>query len=81
MLAKHTNNEDSLVTRILKAKYFAKSNFMEVQLGSNPSYTWKSLLEGRLVFEKRLLWRVGTDTNIMINISTWVPNTPISEYK
>ena len=45
-------NEDSSVARILKAKYFANSSFMEAQLSSNPSYTGKSLLEGRAVMEK-----------------------------
>ena len=30
-------NEDSLVAKTFKAKYYANSNFMKAQLGLNPS--------------------------------------------
>ena len=80
MLAKQAwrlmTNEDSLVARILKARYFANTNFMEAHLGSNPSYTWRSLLEGRGVLEKGTFWRVVNDLNIRISESPWVPNAP-----
>ena len=69
-------NEDSLVARILNAKYYANSDFMEAQLGSNPSCTWRSILEGRVVLEKGLLWRVGSDANIKLSDSPSVPNAP-----
>ena len=68
------NNDDSLVARLLKAKYFANPSFMEPQLGSNLSYTWRSLLDGRIVLEKGLPCRVGNEINIKIKYSPWVPN-------
>lgn len=43
LLAKHgwkiLTNPNSLSHEVLKAKYFAKSNFMETQLGHKLSYT------------------------------------------
>ena len=50
MLAKQgshiMHNLDSLVTRILKAKYFPHTDIFHAQTSSNPSYTWRSILEG-----------------------------------
>lgn len=34
---------DSLLTRVLKAKYYAHLNFLNAQLGNLPSFTWKSV--------------------------------------
>ena len=62
MLAKQgwrlIKDEDSLVARVLKAKHYPRGNFMIAQLGSNPSGTWRSLIEGRTILEKGLIWRV-----------------------
>ena len=80
MLAKQgwrlIRNGDALVSRILNPKYYANGDFMNAQLGSNPSYTWRSILEGRTVLEKGLIWRVGNGTNIRINDNPWVFNAP-----
>ena len=46
MLGKHgwnfVSNPHTLANRLIKAKYFPHGNFLSAQLGSNPSYTWKS---------------------------------------
>ena len=80
MLAKQgwriMRNQDSLLARILKAKYFANGDFMNAQLGCNPSYTQRSILEGRTVLEKGLVWRVGNGSRIRINEDPWVPKAP-----
>ena len=34
-----TQNTKSLAHRVLKARYFLNSNFLEAQIGKNPSYT------------------------------------------
>nr|XP_017256083.1 PREDICTED: uncharacterized protein LOC108225667 [Daucus carota subsp. sativus] len=38
----------SLVAGIYKAKYYADKDFMEANLGSSPSFIWRSILEGDL---------------------------------
>ena len=47
-------NPSSLTHRVLKAKYFSESNFIEAQIGKKPSYTWRSFMEGRKVLDKGL---------------------------
>lgn len=37
----------SLVARVLKAKYFPHGDITSAPLGSNPSFTWRSLLSAR----------------------------------
>ena len=36
--------QDSLVFRVLKAKYFPRCDFIQASLGNNPSYTWRSIM-------------------------------------
>lgn len=44
MLAKQgwslINNDNPLVTRCLKAKYYPEGDFLTAKLGKNPSYIW-----------------------------------------
>lgn len=37
------NYPNSLLARVLKAKYYPNSNFLKAQLGRLPSLTWKSI--------------------------------------
>ncbi|KAA3490760.1 reverse transcriptase [Gossypium australe] len=67
------NNADSLVTKVLKAKYFPNDQFLNSRLGNSCSYTWKSIWAAKDVLRKGLIWRVGTGTNISINNDAWVP--------
>uniref|UniRef100_A0A803NKU4 Uncharacterized protein n=1 Tax=Cannabis sativa TaxID=3483 RepID=A0A803NKU4_CANSA len=39
--------EDSLVGRVLKAQYYPQGSNLLVELGSNPSYIWRSVLASR----------------------------------
>ena len=53
-------NPDTLVARILRAKYFPNGKFLEATMGNNASYTWKSIVATKKVLEKGLLWKVET---------------------
>ncbi|CAN0875059.1 Uncharacterized mitochondrial protein AtMg00310 [Linum grandiflorum] len=52
----------TLVVRILKTKYFPQGDFLSVNLGSNPSLTWGSIMEARLVVKLGYRWKVGDGT-------------------
>ncbi|GAA0184711.1 hypothetical protein LIER_31999 [Lithospermum erythrorhizon] len=60
MLAKQgwliVTKQASLLFRILKGLYFRRSSFTRAKLGANPSFGWRSLLEGHKVLLKGLRW-------------------------
>ncbi|XP_030968762.1 uncharacterized protein LOC115989234 [Quercus lobata] len=45
-------NPDSLVHRVLKAKYFPNSVASEAELGSRPSYAWRSIWASKKVVDR-----------------------------
>ncbi|GAA0164873.1 hypothetical protein LIER_29160 [Lithospermum erythrorhizon] len=58
--------EASLLSNLLKGRYFRLSLFIHAKLGSNPSFGWRSLLEGRKVLATGIWWRVGDGQEIDI---------------
>ncbi|KAH9717652.1 reverse transcriptase domain-containing protein [Citrus sinensis] len=60
---------DLLVTRVLKARYYKETDFLQARAGSNPSYIWRSILWGRQVLQKGIRWRIGTDASVADLIS------------
>jgi len=64
---------DSLVSRIMKEKYFPNGSFLQVRLGSKPSYLWRSIFQARVVLERGLIWRVGNGEKIHIWGDKWLP--------
>ncbi|XP_057739674.1 uncharacterized mitochondrial protein AtMg00310-like [Arachis stenosperma] len=62
---------DSLLYRVYKAKYFPYSPFMNAQIGQNPSWTWRSILEGRNMLKKGLKWQIGQGTQVRIYKDIW----------
>lgn len=39
--------EDSLVSIVLRAKCFRNDNFLDAEIGRNPSYFWRGLCEAK----------------------------------
>ncbi|KAL9450662.1 hypothetical protein AB3S75_012400 [Citrus x aurantiifolia] len=66
-------NPKILLSKILKARYFKHSNFMEAKLGSKPSFVWRSILWGRQVLCKGSRWRIGDGEKVYIYKSNWIP--------
>uniref|UniRef100_A0A2N9IBV7 Reverse transcriptase domain-containing protein n=1 Tax=Fagus sylvatica TaxID=28930 RepID=A0A2N9IBV7_FAGSY len=50
------HNTQSLFYRVFKARYFPSCSFTDAQMGSNPSFLWRSILSGREVLNKGLRW-------------------------
>lgn len=66
-------NPNSLVAKVLKARYFKNVNFLKAKLGSKPSLIWRSILWGRQIINKGLRWRIGDGKSAHIYKSCWIP--------
>ena len=64
---------DSLVCRVLKAKYFPTGDFVHASIGHNPSYTWRSLISAQSLVIEGMRWRIGNGANIKIWQDKWLP--------
>ncbi|KAL5578314.1 hypothetical protein UlMin_020013 [Ulmus minor] len=64
---------DSLIARVLKAKYFPSSSIWEAHDKTNSSYMWRSILWGRNLVAQGVRWRVGNGSSIQIYQSRWLP--------
>lgn len=66
------SNPTSLVARILRQRYFARSSFMECGVGTRPSYAWRSILHGRELLSQGLLQKIGDGTHSRVWIDNWL---------
>jgi hypothetical protein len=70
MLAKQgwriLQNPSSLMTTIIKAKYFPHGDFLNASLGNKPSFAWRSIWHAKELLSQGLLWRVGDGQSIKI---------------
>lgn len=50
----------------MKAKYFPQCEFLDAQIGNNPSYIWRSILAGQQVLKSGVTRTIGNgrDTKI-----------------
>lgn len=63
-------NLDAIVTRVFKAKYFPKVDFLRTAIGHNPSFVWRSIWSSRILLEEGYRWTIGDGSCINV----W--NTP-----
>ncbi|XP_073039414.1 uncharacterized protein [Primulina eburnea] len=73
------SDPESLVARVLKARYFKHQDIMHASLRTNPSYTWRSLLWSRNLLNEGLRWRSaheslnsGNKRNMIIPLARWM---------
>ncbi|XP_021731032.1 uncharacterized protein LOC110697934 [Chenopodium quinoa] len=69
-LLQHNN---TLVYKVLKARYFKHSSFLEARRGFNPSYTWRSIWGAKALLEEGLQWRIGNGHSVKVWTDNWVP--------
>lgn len=55
-----------LVSRIFQANYFLGKNFLEAQLGHNPSYVWRSIHAAKHLLKLGARWLVGNCERILM---------------
>lgn len=66
-------NPGSMVHRVFKAKYFGGSSFKDAQLGSRPSYVWRSIMAAKEIVEKGSRWVIGNGKRVHIWEDRWIP--------
>lgn len=64
---------ETLVSRIFKARYYRMGEFYTAELGHNPSFIWRSVLEVRDVGRMGARRRVGNGEEINIINDPWLP--------
>ena len=67
---------DSLCAKVLKGRYYPKCSFLESGPTRSCSFTWRSLMFGKRLLERGILWRVGNGKEIRIMKDRWIPDMP-----
>ncbi|XP_074323973.1 putative mitochondrial protein AtMg00310 [Apium graveolens] len=77
MLAKQgwrlLTEEHSLVSVLMKAKYFPTANFLNAKLGNNPSYMWRSILESQTIVKQGSRRMIGNGEDTEVWSVPWLP--------
>lgn len=77
MLAKQRwrllNNENPLVTNLMKAQYFLNGDFLNATLGNNPIYMWRSILVAQDIVRKGCRRRIGNGDSTRVWKVLWLP--------
>ncbi|KAL0458617.1 UNVERIFIED_CONTAM: putative mitochondrial protein, partial [Sesamum latifolium] len=64
---------ESLLSKVLKARYFPRVHFLDFILGSNPSSTWRSIWSAKPLLQAGCRWRIGNGKQVRIWRDPWVP--------
>nr|DAD41264.1 TPA_asm: hypothetical protein HUJ06_015587 [Nelumbo nucifera] len=67
-------NPNSLLTRVLKAKYFLEVSFLNAKARRGCSLGWKNICMGKKILTKGVYWKVGNGNNIKIWLDPWIPS-------
>lgn len=56
----------SLLAQILLGKYSRDCSFLDCLVSTSASHGWRSVLAGRVILRKRIIWAVGNGENIRL---------------
>ncbi|XP_039020114.1 uncharacterized protein LOC120151856 [Hibiscus syriacus] len=65
------HDEESLAFKVLKAKYFPCTNFLDAKLGDMHSYAWASIMKANDALKDGFFWRVGIDSKARLFSDNW----------
>lgn len=65
-------NQSSLASRVFKARYFPKCDFLNAPLRNNPSFVWRSIWEAKDLLKVGARWSVGTGRTIDVLNQPWL---------
>lgn len=78
MLAKQgwriLNEENRLVSIIMKAKYFSNTNFLNAEVGVNPSFVWRSIMYAHSAVKMGVRRKIGNGVTTSVWQDQWLPD-------
>lgn len=63
----------SLVARVLKARYFPRTTFWEAKTGYQPSFSWRSIQKVCELLKEGTRWNIGNGATVSIWKDKWLP--------
>lgn len=80
---KLVTSPNSLITKLLKAKYYPRSDYFGASVSHNPSYVWRGLWRVKDMVRRSFQWSIGTGESISVWHQLWLGNheqlTPVTE--
>lgn len=77
MLAKQAwrlmNNSNPSVTKLMKARYYAKTDFLDATLGTNPSFMWRSIMASQDIMKQWGRRKIGNGRDTRVWHIPWLP--------
>ncbi|XP_060969565.1 uncharacterized protein LOC115713553 [Cannabis sativa] len=64
---------NSLVSKILEARYYPNSSFLNSALGHSPSFVWRSICWGRELLQKGLISKIANGQSTSTTGTHWIP--------
>ncbi|KAG7570522.1 Reverse transcriptase zinc-binding domain [Arabidopsis thaliana x Arabidopsis arenosa] len=65
-----------LLARLYKGLYFPSHTYLQAKTGSQPSYGWKSIQEGKDLLQKGIRCRIGDGKTTKVWEDPWLPTLP-----
>ena len=66
-------DSESLMARVLKARYLKHEDFLNAKIGTNLSFIRRSILWGRKIILKSTRWRIDSGEDVQVYNSNWLP--------
>jgi hypothetical protein len=63
---------DTLISKVFKARYYPNNDIHKANVGSSPSYVWRSMYQSIWVLNKGCCWQVGNGHTINIWEDRWL---------
>ncbi|XP_019158509.1 PREDICTED: uncharacterized protein LOC109155280 [Ipomoea nil] len=65
---------NSIVAQLYKARYYPNVDFLEANIGANPSFCWRSILAGQHLLQQGCFRRIGNGGSTTVWNQPWLPN-------
>src|SRR5687768_16978813 len=66
------HKENSLFSKVMKAKYYPNCSFLDSYLGNLGSYSWRSIWGAKALLKEGVIWRIGNGSMVNIWRDPWV---------